>query len=139
MNNKLESRFPREISTISYADDTTLTAGCEEELKGLLIREKEESEKAGLKLSIQKTKIMASSPIISWQIQGEKVKGVTAFIFLESKITAWCGDHSHEIKRHCSLEEEVQPREHIKKQNYQFADKGPYRESYGFSSSHVRI
>ena len=84
---------------------------------------------------------MASSPIISWQIQGEKVKAVTDFIFLESKITAWCGDHSHEIKRHFALWKKRydKPREHIKKQNHHFADKGPYRESYGFSSSHVRI
>ena len=137
MNNKLESRLPREISTISYADDTTLTAGCEEELKGLLIREKEESEKAGLKLSIQKTKIMASSSITSWQVDGEKVETVTDFLFLGSKITAdsvCC----HEIKRCLLLGRKTdKPRQHIKKQRHYFADKGSYSQSCGFSSSHV--
>ena len=83
---------------IRYADDTTLMATSEEELKSLLIRVKEKSEKAGFKLNIQKTKIMISGPIISWQIEGEKVETVTDFIFLASKITA-DGDCSHEIKR----------------------------------------
>ena len=80
------------------SDDTTLKAESEEELKSLLIRVKEKSEKAGFKLNIQKTKIMISGPIISWQIEGEKVETVTDFIFLASKITA-DGDCSHEIKR----------------------------------------
>ena len=87
----------RNINNLKYADDTTLMAESEEELKSLLIKVKE-SEKAGLKLNIQKTKIMASSPITSWQVDGETMKTVTDFIFLGSKITA-DGDCSHEIKR----------------------------------------
>ena len=91
-----------EISIISrYADDTTLMAGSEE-LKSLLKKVKEESEKVGLKLNIQKTKIMASGPITSWQIDGERVDTVADFIFLGSKITA-DGECSHEIKRHLLL------------------------------------
>ena len=78
----------RNINNLRYADDTTLMAESEEELEGLSMREKEESEKAGLKLSVQKTKIMASGPITSWQIEGGKVETVTGFIFLEFKITA---------------------------------------------------
>ena len=88
----------RNINNLRYADDTTLMAESEEELKGLLMKMKEESEKAGLKLNIQKTKIMASSPITSWQIDGETMETVRDVIFWGSKITA--GDHcSHEIKR----------------------------------------
>ena len=88
----------RNISNLRYADDTTLMAESEEELKSLLMKVKEESEKAGLKLNIQKTKIMASGPITSWQIDGETMETVSDFIFLSSKITA-DGDCSHEIKR----------------------------------------
>ena len=88
----------RNINNLRYADDTTLTAGNEDELKSLLMKVKEKSEKAGLKLNIQKTKIMASSPIISWQIDGETMERVADFIFLGSKIIA-DGDLSHEIKR----------------------------------------
>ena len=88
----------RNINNLRYADDNTLMAVSKEELKSLLMKVKEESEKAGLKLNIQKTKIMASSPIISWQIGGEIMERVTDFIFLGSKITA-DGDCSHEIKR----------------------------------------
>ena len=88
----------RNINNLRYADDTTLTAECEEELKSLLMKVKEESEKVGLKLNIQKTKILVSGPITSWQINGETVETVTDFIFLGSKITA-DGDCSHEIKR----------------------------------------
>ena len=88
----------RNINNLRYADDTTLMAESEEELKSLLMRVKEESEKAGLKLNIQKTKIMASCPITLWQIDGETMETVTDFIFLGSKITA-DGDCSHEIKR----------------------------------------
>ena len=84
------------INNLRYADDTTLTAESEEELKSLLMKVKEESEKVGLKLSIQKTKIMASSPITSWQIDGETVETVAEFIFLGSKITE-DADCSHEI------------------------------------------
>ena len=87
----------RNINNLRYADDTTLMAESEEELKSLLMKVKEESENVGLKLSIQKSKIMASSPIISWQIEGETVETVTDFLFLGSKITA-DGDCSHEIK-----------------------------------------
>ena len=88
----------RNINNLGYADDTTLTAESEEELKSLLMKVKEESEKVGLKLNIQKTKIMASGPIISWQIDGETVETMADFVFLGSKITA-DGDCSHEIKR----------------------------------------
>ena len=92
----------RNINNLRYADDTSLMAESEEELKSLLMKVKEVSEKAGLKLNIQKTKIMVSGPITSWQIDGETVETVADFIFLGSKITA-DGDCSHEIKRH-SLE-----------------------------------
>ena len=89
----------RNISKLKYADDKTVMAEKEEELKRFLMKRKEESKKAGLKLNIQKTKIKASSPITSQQIEGEKVEAVTDFIFLGSKITVY-GDCSHEIKRH---------------------------------------
>ena len=92
----------RNINNLRYVDDTTLMAESEEELKSPLMKAKEESEKAGLKLNIQKTKIMASSPITSWQIDGETIKTVTDFIFLGSKIIA-SGDYRHEIKRHLLL------------------------------------
>ena len=88
----------RNFNNLRYADDTTLMAESEEETKSLLIKVKEESEKVGLKLNIQKTKIMVSGPITSWQIDGETMETVTDFIFLGSKITA-DGDCSHEIKR----------------------------------------
>ena len=88
----------RNINNLRYADDTTLMAESEEELKSLLMKMKEESENVGLKLNIQKTKIMASSPITSWQIDGETVKTVSDFIFLGSKMTV-DGGCSHEIKR----------------------------------------
>ena len=97
----------RNINNLRYTDDTTLMAESEEEIKGLLVKVKEESEKVGLKLNIQKTKIMASGPITSWEIDGETVETVSDFIFLGSKITAG-GDCSHEIKRH-SLEEKLWP------------------------------
>jgi len=89
----------RNIINLRYANDTTLMAESEEELKILLMKVKEESEKVGLKLNIQKTKIMASDPITSWEVDGETVETVSDFIFLDSKITA-DGDCSHEIKRH---------------------------------------
>ena len=98
MKHRLESRLQGEISIIRYAGDTTLMAKSEEELKNLLMKVKEESEKVGFKLNIHKTKIMTSSPITSWQIDGETVETVSDFIFLGSKITA-DGDCSHEIKR----------------------------------------
>ena len=92
----------RNINNLRYADDTTLMAESEEELKSLLRKVKEENEKIGLKLHIQKTKIMASGPITSWQIDGETVETMSGFIFGGSKITA-DGDCSHEIKRHLLL------------------------------------
>ena len=106
LKHRLESRLPieisvtsdRNISNLRYADDNTRMAESEEELKCLLIKVKEESEKVGLKLNIQKTKIMVSGPITSWQIDGETVETVADFIFLGSKITA-DGDCSHEVKR----------------------------------------
>ena len=96
----------RNINNLGYADDTTLRAESEEELKSLLMNVKEESEKVGLKLNIQKTKIMASGPITSWQIDGETVETMTDFIFLGSRITA-DADCSHEIKRHLLLGRKV--------------------------------
>ena len=107
-------------------------AGSEEELKSLFMKVKEESEKVGLKLNIQKTRIVASGPITSWQIDGETMETVRDFILGGSKITA-DGYCSHEIKR-CLL---LGPRQHIKKQRHYFANKGPSSQSYGFSSSHI--
>ena len=98
----------RNISNFRYADDTTLMAESEEELKSLLMKVKEESEKVGLKFNIQKTKIMASGPITSWEIDGETVERVSDFIFWGCKITA-DGDCSHEIKRCLLLEEKLRP------------------------------
>jgi len=92
----------RNINNLRYADDTILMAESEEELKSLLVKVNEESEKVGLKLNIQKTKIMVSGPITSWQIDGDTMETVTDFIFLGSKTTA-DGDHSHKIKRHLLL------------------------------------
>ena len=112
-------------------------AESEEELKSLLIKGKEESEEVGLKLNIQKTKIMASRPITSWQINGETVETVADFTFLSCKslqmVTA-----AMKLKDACSLEGKCdQPRQHIKKQRHYFVNKGPSSQGYGFSSSHV--
>jgi len=127
----------RNINNLRYADDTTLMAESQEELKSLLMKVKEESEKAGLKLNFQKTKIMATGPITSWQIDGETMETVTDFIFLGSKITA-DGDWSHEIKTLAPWKKSYdQPRQHIKKQRHYFANKGPSSQRYGFTSSHV--
>ena len=113
-------------------DDSTLMAESEEELKSLLMNLKEESEKVGLKLNFNKTKVMAYSPITSRQIDGETMETVTDFIFGDSKITA-DGDCSHEIKRLTPLKKSYdQPRQHIKKQRHYFANKGPSSQSYGF-------
>ena len=98
----------RNINNLRYADDTTLMAQNEEELKSLLMKVKVQSEKAGLKLNIQKTKIMASGPITSWEIDGETVEIMSDFIFLGSRITA-DGDCSHEIKDAYSLQEKLWP------------------------------
>ena len=109
----------------------------EEELKNLLMKVKEESEKAGLKLNIQKTKITASDPITSWQIDGETMETVRNFIFLGSK-TSHDGDCSHDIMTLASWKKSYdQPRKHIKKHRHYFVNKGPSNQSYGFSSSHV--
>ena len=112
---------------LRYADDTTLIAECEEELKSLLMKVKEESEKVGLKLNIQKTKIMACGPTTSWQIDGETV---TDFFGGDSKITA-DGDYSHEIKDATPWKENYdQPRWHIQKKRHYFANKGPSSQGY---------
>ena len=113
-------------------------AESEEELKSLLMKMKEVSEKVGLRLNIQKTKIMASGPLTSWLIDGETVETVADFIFLGSKITA-DGDCSHEIKRRLLLERKVMTNldNVFKSQKHYFANKGPSNQSYGFSSSHV--
>ena len=128
----------RNINNLRYADDTTLMAESEE-LKSLLMKLKEESEKVGLKLNIQKTKIMASSPITAWQLDGETVETVTDFIFLGSKITAG-GDCSHEIKRRLLLGRKTMtnPDSMFKSRDIT-VNKGPSSQSYGFSSSHVRM
>ena len=127
----------RNINNLSYADDTALMAESEE-LKSLLMKVKEESEKVGLKPNMQKTKIMASSPIASWQIDGETMETVTDFIFLGSKITA-DGECSHEIKRCLLLGRKAMTSldSVLKNQRHYFAIKGPSSQSYGFSSSHV--
>ena len=127
----------RKVSNLRYADDITLMAENEEGMKRLLMKVKEESEKAGLKLNIQKTMIMVSIPITSWQIDGETMETVRAFIFLGSKITA-DDDCSHEIKTPGSWKKSYdQPREHIKKQRHYFANKGLSSQSCGFSSNQI--
>ena len=151
----------RNINNLRYADDTTLMAESEEELKSLLMKVKEESEKVGLKLSIQKMKIMASGPISSWEIDGETVETVSDFISGGSKITA-DGDCSNEIIRHLLLGRKVMTnldssffvclfllafqalafiilgeKKHIQKQRHYFANKDPSSQDYGFSSSHI--
>ena len=130
----------KNINNLRYADDTTLMAESEEELKSLLMKVKEESKKVGLKLNIQKTKIMASGPITSWEIDWETVETVSDFIFGGSKITA-DGDCSHEIKRRLLLGRKVMTNidSILKKQRHYFVNKGPSSQSYGFSSSHVRM
>ena len=128
----------RNINNLRYGDDITLMAESKEELQSLLMKVKEEGEKVGLKLNIQKTKIMASDPITSWQRDGEIVETVTDFILGGSKIIA-DGDCSHEIKKTFTPWKKSydQPRQHIKKQRRYFANKDPSSQGYGFSSSHV--
>ena len=128
----------RNINNLRYANDTTFMAESEEELKSLLMKVKEESEKVGLKLNIQKTKIMASGPITSWEIDRETVETVSDFIFWDSKITA-DGDCSHEMALTPWKESYDQPRQRIQKQRHYFANKGPSSQGYGFSSSHVQM
>ena len=121
-------------------DDTTLMAESEEELKSLLMRVKEESERANLRLNVKKIKIMASGPITAWQIDGEKVEVVTDFLFLGSKIAA-DGDCSHEIRRHMLLGRNVITNldKCVEKQRHFSADKGPYSQGYGLLSGHVQL
>ena len=117
----------RNINNLRHADDTTLKAESKEELKSLLMEVKEESEKVGLKHNFQKIKMIASGPIPSWQIDGEKVETVTDFILGGSKITA-DGDYSHEIKKTLAPWKKSydQPRQHIKNQGHYFASKGQH-------------
>ena len=128
----------RNINNLRYADDTTLMAESEEELNSLLMKVKEESEKVGLKLNIEKTKVMASGPITSWQIDEETVETVADFILGCSNFTA-DADCSHEIKRRLLLERKVMTNldKHIKKQRHYSVNNGPSSQGYGFSSSHV--
>ena len=128
----------RNINNLRYADDTTLMAESEEELKSLLMKMKDESEKVGFKFNIQKTKIMASGLITSWEIDGETVETVSDFILGGSKITA-DDDCSHEIKRHLLIGRKVMTNldSILKKQRHYFANKGPSGQGYGFSSGHV--
>ena len=128
----------RNINKLRYAVDTTLRAESKEELNSLLIKVKEESEKAGLKLNIQKTKITASSPIISWQIDGETMGTVTDFISLVSKITA-DGDYRHSLSLLLFGRKVTTNLDSILKSRHYFANKGLYSQSYCFSSSHVQI
>ena len=126
----------RNINNLKSADDTTLMAESEEELKSLLMKVKEESEKVGLKLNIQKTKIMASGSITSSQIDGETVRDFIFWVLapksLQMVTTAM------KLKDACSLERSYdQPRQNIKKQRHHFANRGPSSQSYGFSSGHV--
>ena len=126
----------RNINNLRYADDTTLMVESEEEIKSLLMKVKEESENIGLELNIQKTKILASGPITSWQVDGETVSDFVCFGG-GSKITE-DGDCSHEIKRCLLLGRKATTNlDSIKKQRHYFANKGPSSQSYGFTSSHV--
>ena len=125
----------RNINNLRYADDTTLMAESEEELKSLLLKVKEESEKVGLKLNIQKTKIMASGPITSWQIDGETVSD---FIFFLAPKSLQMVIEAMKLKTLTPWKKSYdQPRQHIEKQRHYFANKCPSSQGYGFSSGHV--
>ena len=127
----------RNINNLRYSDDTIHMAESEEELKHLLMKVKEESKKVGLKLNIQKTKIMPSGPITSWEIDGETMETVTDFIFLSSKVTE-DGDYSHEIKICLLLERKAMTNlDSVLKSRHHFANKGPSSQSYGFPISYV--
>ena len=126
----------RNINNLRYADDTTLMVESKEELKSLLMKVKEESEKAGLKLNIQKTKIMVSGSITSCQIDGETMETVKDFIFLGSKTTS-DGDCSHAIKRHLLIGRKAMTNLDSILKSRDFANKGTSSQSYGFWSSHV--
>ena len=127
----------RNINNLRYADDTTLMAESEDKLKSFLVKVKEESEKVVLKLNIQKTKIMASGPITTWQIDGETMETMTDYLGWAPKslqiVTA-----AMKLKDACSLEKNYdKPIEHMKKQRHYFANKCPSSQGYGFSSGHV--
>ena len=126
----------RNINNLRYADDTTLMAESKEERKNLLLKVKEEIEKDGLKLNIQKTKFIVSGPFTSWQIDEETKETVRDFIFLDSKITA-DGDCHHEIKRRLLLGRKVMTNLDSILKSTDITDKGPSSQSYHFSSSHV--
>ena len=128
----------RNINNLRYTDDNTFMAKSEENLKSLLMKVKEESEKVGLKLNIQNTKIMASGPITSWQLDGETVETVTDFIFLGSKITA-DGECTHEMKRYLLLARKamINLGSILKSRDITLLTKVPYSQSYAFSSRHV--
>ena len=126
----------RNINNLRWADDTTIIAENEEELKNLLMKAKAETEQVGLKLNIQKTKIMASGPISSWEIDGETVETVSDFIFWGSKITA-DGDCSHEIKRHLLLGRKVMTNLDSILKSKDITNKGPSSPGYGFSNSPI--
>ena len=129
MKHKLKSRLQGEISITS---DMPMTSPLWQKEKRNLMKVKRKSEKTDLKLNVQETKIVASGPIISWQIDGETMETVTDFIFLGSKITA-DGDCSHEMKGYLLLEKSYdKPRQHIKKQRHYFVNKGPFSQGYGF-------
>ena len=126
----------RNVNNLRYADDTTLMAESEEELKSLLMKVKVESDKVGLKLNIQKTKIMASGPITSWEIDGETMETVSNFVFLGSKITA-DGDCSHQIKTHLLLGRKVMTNLDSIFKSRDITLPTKVRQGYGFSSGHV--
>ena len=128
----------RNINNLRYTDDTTLMAESKKELQSLLMKVKEESEKVGLKINIQKTKIMATGPITSWQTEAETMETVIDFIFGDSKITA-DGDCSHEIKRPLLLGRKAMTNldSILKSRDVTLPTKGPSSQSYGFSSGHV--
>ena len=128
----------RNINNLRYTDDTTLMAESKEELKSFLMRVKEESENTGLKYNIQKTKIMASIPITSWQIDREKVEIVADFIFLGFKITE-DSDFSYKIKRHLLLGRKAMINLDSILKSRDIINKSPYSQSYSFSSSHVQM
>ena len=138
MFSRLPGFVSRNINNLRYADDTTLMAESEEKLKRLLMKVKEESEKVGLKLKIQKTKIMLSRPITSWQIDGETMETVTDFIFLGSKITVVC-NFSHEIKRYLLLGRKAMTNldSIFKSRDTALLTKVCISQSCGFSSSQV--
>ena len=138
MNHKLSRK---NINNFRYADDTTVMAESKEELKNLLMRVKDESEKASLKPNIKKTNIMTSSPITSWQIEGEKVERVTDFPFLGSKITVdggWLQPWNQKTIA-SRQESDDKPRRCAEKQRHYSADKGPYSKGYGLSSGYVLV